>query len=778
MRTRLIAVFLIFSSVIFAQVQQPFSAVWFSQGETLRLKSGAMEAIQDHEGILSIELSLLGEKKVVELYEVDALTDDFYAVDSKDNFHELEQRKHYAGHIKGDSDSYVSLATQKDCIVFLVHDGTDSYVIAPADEKEPGTRYKCIKESKKQPSFFLDNDGIEINAGVQQSPDSYQSNSCKQVEFYVELDYDMFQKNGSSLQSTLDKFAAMFANVAELYRRDGIFVKLKKVKIWDSQDPYAIESTKGSLAVLTKFRSQMAGNFDGDLAHLMSTLPRGNGGVAYVGVLCVKSYGVAYSNIQNSFSDYPTYSWSIEVMTHEWGHNLGSPHTQSCTWPNGAIDGCYAPEGSCARGPIPSGGGTIMSYCHLTTTGINFTKGFGAQPKALIQSKIASASCLKSCDDNGGDDDGDEEIVDLVAVSGVLQVTDTHIKTNFEIKSNGALSSPFRVAWRISDKAVNYNDSNPLFAVESLQGIAKDQRKVFNISKLKSELGLPKGRYYIAAKIDVDNTVVESNESNNVFFFSRSFDIDDDDQGLGYCESKAEDTNYEYISKVTIGDFVNPSASDNYKYYKGSDIGLETGKEKDWSVDVTYNAGASPENIAIWVDYDQNGTFEISERVGLKKGFRDKTNGTFVVPNSAKKGKTRMRVRLEWGDRVMMDNACGVFTYGEVEDYDVLISESVTPCSVPEFGTVCYKSDTSVVIDWMHEPFPESPAFEFRYRKERGAWVSKTVNQSVITLSNLDAESFYDYEVRALNEKDTACSDWTKTHIFDTKILCFDAEEK
>src|SRR5690606_2449176 len=86
------------------------------------------------------------------------------------------------------------------------------------------------------------------------------------------------------------------------------------------------------------------------------------------------------------------------AMTHEMGHGFGSPHTHACAWNgnNTAIDGCGPAAGYSegCTGPIPPEGGTIMSYCHLTGVGINFTLGFGDQPAALIRNTIDSKDCL------------------------------------------------------------------------------------------------------------------------------------------------------------------------------------------------------------------------------------------------------------------------------------------------------------------------------------------------------------------------------------------------
>lgn len=142
-----------------------------------------------------------------------------------------------------------------------------------------------------------------------------------------------------------------------------------------------------------------------NLHHLIGMPARASGGIAWLNVLCSTSHNCAFSEIQNSYST-TTYSWTANVLAHETGHNLGSPHTHACSWPQGPIDGCaptvnaaYA-EGNCATGPIPSKG-TIMSYCHLiSNVGIDpFGLGFGPLPKNLILNKISAASCVIAIED-------------------------------------------------------------------------------------------------------------------------------------------------------------------------------------------------------------------------------------------------------------------------------------------------------------------------------------------------------------------------------------------
>jgi hypothetical protein len=85
---------------------------------------------------------------------------------------------------------------------------------------------------------------------------------------------------------------------------------------------------------------------------------------------------------------------------HEFGHNMGSPHTH-CYTP--AIDQCYGSEGGCYSGPVscPTGGkGTVMSYCHVSgPAGAgcgNSNLEFHPTVQSLIESRMAanSPSCI------------------------------------------------------------------------------------------------------------------------------------------------------------------------------------------------------------------------------------------------------------------------------------------------------------------------------------------------------------------------------------------------
>jgi hypothetical protein len=214
---------------------------------------------------------------------------------------------------------------------------------------------------------------------------------CKTVNVYFECDYAFYQSKGSNISTLTDYVIGFFNQVATLYANEDVAIQVSEIFAWTVPDPYVALTSPS--AIMAAFRTNRGTNFNGHLAHFLTTRNVG-GGIAYVNTVCNKAYAYGVSRIYTTYSNFPTYSWTVNVVAHELGHNLGSPHTHSCSWPGGPIDNCQPPEGTCSPGPAPIGGGTVMSYCHTVSAGINFNKGFGILPGNLIRSTVLNASCV------------------------------------------------------------------------------------------------------------------------------------------------------------------------------------------------------------------------------------------------------------------------------------------------------------------------------------------------------------------------------------------------
>lgn len=230
-------------------------------------------------------------------------------------------------------------------------------------------------------------------------PLDFRNSKCARI--YLEVDNDIFVNKGGTAGATA-YITGLFNQVATLYANENLSIAIAEIFVWTTNSPY---SGTNPATLLNQFQT-LRTSFNGDLAHLVSYKP--SGGIAVLSGFChplvIAKMGV--SGIHSSFSNVPTYSWSVMVLAHELGHQFGSKHTHACAWNgnNTAIDGCAGfVEGSCPLPPLPAQGtGTIMSYCHITPVGINLSLGFGPQPGAVMRNAFAAASCLGTCTTSGG----------------------------------------------------------------------------------------------------------------------------------------------------------------------------------------------------------------------------------------------------------------------------------------------------------------------------------------------------------------------------------------
>jgi trimeric autotransporter adhesin len=291
---------------------------------------------------------------------------------------------HYQGIIEGDANSIVAVSffPSTNTLMGLISDKSGNKVIGKINDNSDNYvvyAQKDLSKSDIASCFVDDKSGKAANITKSEMAEASATGSgCKTIKIYFEADNNLFVAKGGTIQATVDYITGIFNQVSTLYRNESIDMVVSQIKVWDTVDPYA--SMTSTSSIVSAFRNNLNGVFNGDIAHFVSgRLSTLGGGIAYTipAGICNKIDMCCVSAIQTTYQTIPTYSWTVNVITHEMGHLLGSRHTHWCGWVGGAIDGCAgyieadSSGNSCTVPGNPSGGGTIMSYCHNTSAGIN-----------------------------------------------------------------------------------------------------------------------------------------------------------------------------------------------------------------------------------------------------------------------------------------------------------------------------------------------------------------------------------------------------------------------
>lgn len=161
------------------------------------------------------------------------------------------------------------------------------------------------------------------------------------------------------------------------------------------------------------------------------------------------------------------------------------------------------------------------------------------------------------------------------------------------------------------------------------------------------------------------------------------------------------------------------------------------------------------ENVYVWIDYNQNGVFDLSEFTSLGSGSGSVVQNNITIPVNALPGPTRMRVRVRFSTTLTGNNACTTYSFGETEDYTVNIApcESIAITSSPANQAISCGNNASFTVGTTGS----LPAYSWQYRTSAGGtWQAVTnggifsgANTATLSLSNV-SQSFNGYQFRAL----------------------------
>lgn len=379
-----------------------------SEGLALDLNKNQINDLQNANAeLIKLTFPLPNESEItVDLMPNNVLSDDFIFRKSSDrkNATNYTPGLYYHGVISNDPNSLVAISIFDKEIIGLINTNNGNYIIGKL-KGDATNQHIIYNDIDLTNSFDLDcgteDDGVGYTQKELTMPEAGVKSTGDCIEIYIEIDDDIVTQKGGATPA-INYITGLFNEVITLYANDGLTLTLSEILAWDTPSPY---SGGSSSAMLSSFQAN-TGAFNGDLSQLVSYKASGGIAAGFAGI-CASNVdnSKCFSSIDDSYNIVPTYSWSVMVCTHEMGHLIGSRHTHACVWNgnNTAIDGCSGQtEGSCPLPGNPLEGGTLMSYCHLQSVGINFNNGFGSQPTAVLLNTVNNANCLTPCGGGGG----------------------------------------------------------------------------------------------------------------------------------------------------------------------------------------------------------------------------------------------------------------------------------------------------------------------------------------------------------------------------------------
>jgi len=280
------------------------------------------------------------------------------------------------------------------------------------ESPEDGT-ITCGTEMDEQPLdavTFLDN-----NTLPSQTVAAAGTSLTWQVDVAVDTDTEWMAGKSNNTTTATTWIEDLFLSMNVMYERDvATRLLIGDVTLRIGPDPYTASGSNRGEA-LDEFGEYWRVNQDSiqrNFAAMLSGRSIGAGsfsGIAWLNQYCRNGFVLSNGSTAGSYSyNAVGTNWSASAaskfISHELGHNMGSPHTHCLsTGQGGFVDQCYNNDGSgCYSGPTscPAGTGTTMSYCHLLG-GCGSTPDFHPTVQSLLEDRLASnsPSCIAAFED-------------------------------------------------------------------------------------------------------------------------------------------------------------------------------------------------------------------------------------------------------------------------------------------------------------------------------------------------------------------------------------------
>jgi hypothetical protein len=142
-----------------------------------------------------------------------------------------------------------------------------------------------------------------------------------------------------------------------------------------------------------------------------------------------------------------------------------------------------------------------------------------------------------------------------------------------------------------------------------------------------------------------------------------------------FCDAGSDTTTDEFIEEVSFNTINNTSVQGN-SYSDYTSIFTTVVRGESYPISIKNGEHWSGDQMTCWVDWNYDGDFDDLNELFLID-YNETTHfgtGIISVPNDAFIGNARMRLRLFYTGEA---SSCGNSAYGEVEDYTIVVEQSL-----------------------------------------------------------------------------------------------------
>lgn len=146
-----------------------------------------------------------------------------------------------------------------------------------------------------------------------------------------------------------------------------------------------------------------------------------------------------------------------------------------------------------------------------------------------------------------------------------------------------------------------------------------------------------------------------------------------EDVVASYCSASGNNSSYEWIKEVQLNDFSKTSGAAGYTDFTSTIIEVTEGSNCALTLKPGFKSTTYMEYWKVYIDYNNDKDFEDAGEEVFADNSKSDVTGNFTLPANLT-GDYRMRVVMKYN---AAPEPCGSFSYGEVEDYTIRITEEV-----------------------------------------------------------------------------------------------------